>query len=207
MAQHRPTHITASIVAGFLTGAKPERLIQGNYTACAQIATEMLVLDDICEYDSDFDEFNGSKATEYGNMFEPDAIVRYEEVKFVDVHSGQVVITVADDLLSCTPDGLVDADGMLEVKVVTKCADWVHLDIADKVKKHFDQIQFQLWLSGRKWCDLALYQPRFKPPYDIRIVRITPDADWQNFANIRLPLCRAEINRIYTSFKETGVTP
>lgn len=201
MANHRPVHITASIVSSFLTGAKADKLIQGTYTACSSIASELAELNGLCQLDPDFDGFSGNKYTEYGNLFEADAIKRYEEIRFVEVHSKQVVITDLDNMLSCTPDGLVGPDGLIEVKTVTKCADWIGLDVADKVKQHNDQIQFQLMLSGRQWCDLVLYQPRFIEPYDIIIERITPDAEWIDFAKTRLPLCRAEINRMYESFK------
>lgn len=202
MANHRYGHITASIASGFLTGAKADKMIKGNYTACAEIASEILEQKGLCQLDPLFDSFGGNKYTEQGEMYEPDAIARYEEIRFVEVHGKQVVITSPNDMLSCTPDGLVDTDGMIEVKVVTKASDWVKLDIEEKIKQHYDQIQFQLMLSERDYCDLVLYQPRFNPPYDIIINRIVPDPDWMQFAKERLPLCRQEINNMVTNFIE-----
>jgi exodeoxyribonuclease (lambda-induced) len=95
---------------------------------------------------------------------------------------------------------LVGEDGMIEVKCVTKLKDWIALDIYDKAKEHKDQIQFAMWRTGRKWCDFIAYQPRFKQPYDIKILRVFPDAEWIKFAEVRLPLCWSEIKRIKSNF-------
>lgn len=204
MASHKPGYITASIASGFLTGAKADVLIKGTKSACAKIASEILEQEGYCHFDPIFDSFEGNKYTEYGNAYEPEAIKRYEELVFEDVHGKQDAVVNEVNMLSCTPDGLVGSDGLIEVKTITKVVDWVDLSIDEQLKKHYDQIQFQIMLTGRSWCDLVLYQPRFKYSYNIVVSRVYEDKQWREFADTRLPLCRQLIDRIVETFKQRG---
>lgn len=94
-----------------------------------------------------------------GTELEPHARLAYEE------HTGQLVqeagIVLTDDsLFGYSTDGFVGHDGMVEIKcplspivVVTM---WKDHDIAS----YRHQIQMGLWLTGRKWCDFIMYDPR-----------------------------------------------
>lgn len=60
----------------------------------------------------------------------------------------------------CSPDRLIGDNGMVEVK--SKLA---HLQIEvlerDAIPpEHVAQVQGQLWVSGREWCDFVSYCPR-----------------------------------------------
>ena len=60
----------------------------------------------------------------------------------------------------CSPDSLIGDAGLLEIK--TKLP---HLQLeaifADKLPpEHQAQIQGQLWVAGREWCDFVSYWPR-----------------------------------------------
>lgn len=63
------------------------------------------------------------------------------------------------EIAGASPDSLLGADGLLEIK--TKLA---HLQIevleSDSVpSEHVAQIQGQLWISGRQWVDFVSYWP------------------------------------------------
>jgi hypothetical protein len=61
----------------------------------------------------------------------------------------------------CSPDGLIGDDGMIECKSTEPP---LLIDILRSVKPptadHMPQIQGQLWISGRKWCDLVIGWPK-----------------------------------------------
>lgn len=59
----------------------------------------------------------------------------------------------------CSPDSLIGADGGLEIK--TKLPHLlIELILADKFPaEHKAQVQGTLWLTGRKWWDIAVYWP------------------------------------------------
>lgn len=69
-----------------------------------------------------------------------------------------------------SPDSLIGSDGLLEIK--TKLPH-LQLDVLDRGKlpsEHVAQVQGQLWISGREWCDFVSYWPRL-PPFIIRVHR------------------------------------
>jgi hypothetical protein len=198
MANHRPGHITASTVSRFLTGKDPAKLLKGTETACMELALERLgICPDLAEYG-----FTGNTATDWGNEHEAEAIEAYKAETFtLEVHGQQDVIR-GGEWLSCTPDGLIGSIGMLE----TKCPFNPHKHFAYAIDptaledEYFDQVQFQLWLSGRKWCDLTSYDPRFIEGHRLVIARIEPNAKWQEFAQIRIELVLERVQRIFEQF-------
>ena len=75
----------------------------------------------------------------------------------------------------CSPDGLVNEDGLLEIKNLSDTA-FVELVSTGKIeKKHLDQMQMQLYETGRKWCDYFAFNPNFTPCYFRKTVY--PDID------------------------------
>jgi hypothetical protein len=72
--------------------------------------------------------------------------------------------------VGCSPDSMIGDDGMLEIK--TKLA---HLQLevllAGKLPtEHVAQVQGQLWVTCRRWCDFVSYCPRL-PLFKIRVYR------------------------------------
>lgn len=102
-----------------------------------------------------------------GKEREPEARTLYE------LTTDNLVETVgfirAGDL-GASPDGLIDVDGSLEIK--TKLA-FAQLDIleGDEVpEEHLPQIQCQLHVTGRQWCDFVAYCPKL-PIFIKRVYR------------------------------------
>ena len=190
MAQHNPGYITASTVSPFLTG-KGDTLLKGGETAAVKIAMERSGIVTITN-----EIWDGNSATEWGNEHEADAILRYEEIEFASVTDQQK--GVAEGWLSCTPDGYVNDDGLVEVKCPYN--ESVHfgylLDSVALKDKYYDQVQFQLMLTGRKWCDLVSYHPHYNEPNDIVKVRIEPDPDW-------VKRCRSRIDQAEAIIEQT----
>lgn len=64
-----------------------------------------------------------------------------------------------DAVFGLSPDGLIDADGVLEVKTMV-ASDTLFTAVADgDVSAYMDQCMGYLWLLGRKWVDLVLWVP------------------------------------------------
>lgn len=73
-----------------------------------------------------------------------------------------------------SPDSLVGEDGVLEIK--TKLPS-IHLDVLLGGKmptEHIPQVQGELWISGRQWCDFVSYWPALP----IFIMRVYRDEDY-----------------------------
>lgn len=64
-----------------------------------------------------------------------------------------------DAVFGLSPDGLIDADGVLEVKTMV-ASDTLFTAVADgDVSAYMDQCMGYLWLLGRQWVDLVLWAP------------------------------------------------
>jgi len=72
----------------------------------------------------------------------------------------QAVGFIKNGSVGCSPDSIVGDDGMVEIK--TKLAH-LHLDVllgGTVPTEHMAQIQGQLWVAERQWCDFVSYCPK-----------------------------------------------
>jgi len=98
---------------------------------------------------------------ERGMMLEPQAVAYYELQRDMDVN--RVGFVLRDDrMVGCSPDGLVGADGGLEIKCPSAR---VHVEnlLGDMSEKHKCQVQGGLWITGRQWWDLLSFHPELPP--------------------------------------------
>lgn len=115
-----------------------------------------------------------------GKTQEPLARVAYES------RTGELVEEVGalatdDDKFLYSPDGLIGDDGLLEIKSLFSAERVVQI-VADGDHSDFiDQCNFGLWLTGRKWIDLAIWCPALAPiSRDLTIRRVHRDDDLIN---------------------------
>ena len=116
-----------------------------------------------------------STAMQWGTDTEPLARAAYEakmdvlvdEVGFIDhpsiVNSG------------ASPDGLVGADGLIEIKCSNTNTQIDTLLTQTVPKKYADQIFWQMACTNRDWCDFVSYDPRLPPDLQLFIKRIPRD--------------------------------
>lgn len=71
----------------------------------------------------------------------------------------QLVGFIRNGDVGCSPDSLIGDKGLLEIK--TKRADLLLKVIFDDVvpSEHVAQVQGQLWVAEREWCDFVSYWP------------------------------------------------
>lgn len=71
----------------------------------------------------------------------------------------------------CSPDGLVEDDGLIEIKAPTdsKYVDWLLAGVVPD--EHKAQMTFQLACTGRQWVDFCAYSPNVKDPKKRLFVR------------------------------------
>lgn len=80
--------------------------------------------------------------------------------------------TTEDGLFGLSPDGLIDDDGVLEIKTMVS-SDTLFTAVAHgDVSEYLDQCLGYLWLLGRQWVDLVLWAPDLQ---HMTIRRITRD--------------------------------
>lgn len=94
-----------------------------------------------------------------GSELEPDAADAYA------VETGEMLESIGFVLhdalpIGCSPDRLVGDDGLIEIKCPMDVKRVLTMWQTGDASEYFHQIQGQLWLTGRKWCDLVVYDPR-----------------------------------------------
>ena len=76
----------------------------------------------------------------------------------------------------CSPDGLVGADGLVEIKCPANMAKHLAaLRSNDHAKEYRWQLQHQLMVTGRKWVDAVSFDPRYPEHLQLAIARIERD--------------------------------
>ena len=102
----------------------------------------------------------------------------------------------------CSPDGLVGDDGLIEIKCPNTAT---HIDyvMQDKVPtKYIPQIQCQLAVTGRKWCDFVSFDPRLPDGLQILIVRLERDDEYIEKLEARVVKFLDEVNSAVNGLKE-----
>ena len=97
-------------------------------------------------------EFKGNIATDYGTYHEPLAIMDYvQKTDNVVIPTG---FSLYEDWLGASPDGLINDDGLLEVKCPYGQRDKnpPEFKSIDYQTHYWMQIQIQLLVTGREWC-------------------------------------------------------
>ena len=110
-------------------------------------------------------------AMQRGKELEPLARAAYEartgelveELGFVLHHSL---------LAGASPDGLVESAGLVEIKCPISHSQLAKIWAGNDVSDYTDQVDWQLWVLQRQWCDVVIYDPRLEHSgMDLLIVR------------------------------------
>lgn len=113
-------------------------------------------------------------AMQWGTEQEPAARAAYERVTGTSVEETGFV--AHDTLLAgCSPDGLVDWDGLIEIKCPFNSAVHIETLLRGMPDEHIPQVQGQMWITGRQWCDFVSYDPRMPAELQLHVQRIQRD--------------------------------
>lgn len=114
-------------------------------------------------------------AMEWGTETEPLARAAYEAHKGVLVNEVGLIDHPFIPMSAASPDGLVDIDGMLEIKCPNTAT---HFDtlLNDKVPaKYVTQMQWQMACANRLWCDFVSFDPRAPEGLQLFVKRVERD--------------------------------
>ena len=118
-----------------------------------------------------------SAAMQWGNDMEPHARPAYE---FITGNKVSVVGLFKNDSLAGThasPDGLVSFDGLLEIKCPNTLT---HIEMLANEKiepKYITQMQWQMYMTERDWCDFVSYDPRMPDDLQLFVKRVNRDQE------------------------------
>ncbi|MBS1725002.1 MAG: YqaJ viral recombinase family protein [Armatimonadetes bacterium] len=108
-----------------------------------------------------------SPAMQWGTANESDARSAYEFHADCDVIEVGFVPHPGILMAGASPDGLVAADGLVEIKCPNTATHIDTLLSGVVAGKYITQMQFQMACTGRRWCDFVSFDPRM--PADLRL--------------------------------------
>lgn len=189
--QARLGKVTASRVADVLAKIKSgESASRRNYKI--QLVSERLT---------------GEKQETYINQAMQDGIDRefYARERYVQQH-GEVeeVGFIQHPTLEAgaSPDGLVGDDGLIEIKCPLGTTHTETLMTQEVPSKYIPQIQFQLLVTGRKWCDFVSFNPMFPEHLQLFVRRVFADKEYQAELEVEVSKFLDEVNDVINKLKE-----
>jgi putative phage-type endonuclease len=101
-----------------------------------------------------------------------------------------------------SPDGMVGDDGIIEIKCPMGSTHTETLMTQDIPSKYVPQVQFQLLVTGRKWCDFVSYNPMFPEHLQVFVKRIEADPVYQKELESEVRKFLEEVDDVINKLKE-----
>lgn len=187
--------VTASRVADVIAKTKTgPSALRTNYAA--QLIAERLT--------GTVAESYSNAAMAWGNEQEPEARLAYEFRTDADVEQIAFVAHPTIAMSGASPDGMIGADGLLEIKCPNTGTHIETLRGQSIPGKYQTQMLWQMACTGRKWCDFVSFDPRM--PEEMRLFVQRLDRDDTRIAELEAEVSAflseidatvAELTRLY----------
>ena len=124
------------------------------------------------------DNFYETYAMRRGRELEEEARLKHEEKKGILVDQSGIILT-DDRKFGASVDGFIDLDGCSEYKCFIGPSSLMPILLDGNLEDIEAQMQGQMWVTDRKWCDFVLYCPALKPiDKDLTIITVQRDDDY-----------------------------
>lgn len=162
-------HITASRIADVLATVKTGEA-KGREKYRWELVTQRITNEITEGYTND--------AMAWGTATEPQARIVYEIKNETFVEQVGFVKHKELEWVGASPDGLVEMEGLIEIKCPNTDT---HLQtiLNDKApSKYIPQMQMQMWVTDRIWCDFVSFDPRLPDDLNYFCKRVERDNDF-----------------------------
>lgn len=160
-------HVTASGMANVMAKGKDKSEAVTRFKYKVQIVAERMT--------GVVAESYSNAAMEWGVEQEGFAVMAYESMRDVLVDKTGFWLHPSIKWLGVSPDRLVGDDGLIEVKCPNTTTHLGYLFDNRVPPDYYKQIQCQLWVTGRSWCDFVSFDPRLPRRNQLLVVRTERD--------------------------------
>lgn len=140
-------------------------------------------------------------AMEHGVRTEPKARTAYEVEKQQFVEQVAFIDHPSIEWFGCSPDGLV-ADGLIEIKCPNSTTHVDYLADNKPPAKYIPQMQCQMAVTGRQWCDFVSFDPRLPDDLQLFVVRLERDQEYIEAMEAEVKKFLSEVDEMFTKLKE-----
>lgn len=141
-------------------------------------------------------------AMEWGTATEPQARIAYEAFADVFVEQVPFVLHPTIEWFGCSPDGLIGDKGLLEIKCPNSKTHIKYLNAGKPPAKYVPQMQCQMAVTGRQWCDFVSFDPRLPEDLQLFVVRLDRDEDYIKSMEVEVVKFLDEVATMYKQLKE-----
>ena len=141
-------------------------------------------------------------AMEWGTQTEPMARIAYEAYANVFVEQVAFVDHPTIEWFGCSPDGLVGETGLVEIKCPASKNHLKYLLAGKPPAKYVPQMQCQMAVTGREWCDFVSYDPRLPEDLQLFVVRLERDVSYIMAMEEEVSKFLGEVSEMYSKLKE-----
>jgi len=135
----------------------------------------------------------------WGTEQEPAARAAYEALTGALVVETGFVPHSSIAMSGASPDGLVDPEGLVEIKAPNSSTHIDTLMLEAVPAKYITQMQWQMACTGRQWCDFVSYDPRLPENMQLFVKRIMRDDAMINMLETEVRLFLDELEeKIFT---------
>jgi len=153
-----------------------------------------------------------SEDVQRGHEYEPIARNEYRFNNFKVTDVDEVGLVQLNDYIACSPDGLVGEDGMIEIKspnpnnYFRQVVEISQKGVEAISNEHRWQMQFNLFVCSRKWCDYVLYNDEHATKGSgLFIFRVNYDSEMQKLITETIdkciPMIKEYVNQYNKIFK------
>jgi putative phage-type endonuclease len=185
--QLRLGHVTASNIADVMSKAKTGEAT-GRYKYKIKLVAERMINAPIESY--------SNAAMEWGIEQEQYAAKAYEAYTGIETQKTGFWLHPNIQWLGVSPDRLIGSDGLIEIKCPNTTT---HLDniFSKKVPSEYvKQIQCQLWVTDRKWCDFVSFDPRLPTRNQLFVVRLERDESLMKEMEVEVKKFLSEVDQL-----------
>lgn len=175
------------IKLGKFSASTAAELLMDKSTKGYQGLINKIIEERITELPCESKKFTGNQFTDRGHELEPIAREDYERRNFKDIKT--IGVIELDDWTLCSPDGLIDKDGIYQAKCPIFSTQREYLKADKPPGNYYKQMQFELFVSGREYNVFNSFHP-YLPPFDKIIKR---DEKMIHEIQVRLSEARKEV--------------
>lgn len=149
----RRGRVTASRAGDVITKLKSGKYAAGRYNYLMELRVEHITGRAV--------EHHVTQAMEWGLEQQPFAQAAYEMHQGASVDPIGFILHPEIEMAGCSPDGIVEEDGLVEFKCPTTEVHLEYLEGGVVPADYIPQMNFQMWcMPEREYCDFVSFDPR-----------------------------------------------
>lgn len=119
----------------------------------------------------------------------------------MDVDPVGLVLHPTIERAAASPDGLVETDGLVEIKCPKTATHLTYLLDVKVPAKYQPQMLWQMACTGRKWCDFVSFDPRLPTEHQLFVARLERDDARIATMEAEVRLLLLEVDEMLTKIK------